>query len=307
MRALVTGASGFVGRSMVTRLNAMGAEVVALSRRTQPAMHGVEWRLLECPGDSTEVAAAVSSIAPDVVFHLAGAASAPSLSDLYEANVVFGAQILEACVSAPNPPVVIVAGSAAEYGPVPDGTARVGEGVEPRPNTAYGISKLAQTHHAILAARRGLRVTVARLFNPIGPGMPTSLALGSFAEQIAQFEEAGGVLRTGDLDSERDFIDVEEAARILIELAGIERASGSIVNVCTGQARNLMDLTNRLIQLAGVPISIECDPSRVGNSTVRRFVGDPSRLDSLGLVARPTDIDSLLTSMLLAARERRQR
>ncbi|WP_080427137.1 NAD-dependent epimerase/dehydratase family protein [Burkholderia ubonensis] len=304
MRALLTGASGFVGQSVVAHLNAVGVEIVALTRRQQPPMQGVEWQVLESPSNSGQIAEAVSKVAPDVVFHLAGTSDGSNLSALYEANVVFAAQVFEACLAVPASPVVVVAGSAAEYGPVSNDVARVSESFHPNPNTAYGISKLAQTQHAMLAASRGLRIIVARLFNPIGPNMPVSLALGSFAEQIAQFETTSGVLRTGDLDSERDFIDVDEVARILFELTSIDRAYGSIVNVCTGKASNLMDLTTRLIQLAGIPVRIERDPSRIGNSTVRRFVGDPSRLNSFGIGAHTTNLDALLASMLATARER---
>lgn len=304
MRALVTGASGFVGRSLIAHLRATDAEIFALTRHQRASELGLQWHTIPGEVNSNEVAKAIVSTAPDVVFHLAGTSNASDLSALYETNVVLAAQIFAACMAMAAPPVVVVAGSAAEYGPLSSDVARAHEGIAPRPNTAYGISKLAQTQHALIAASAGLRVTVARLFNPIGAHMPGSLALGSFADQIAQLGTRGGVLRTGNLDSERDFIDVAEAARILVELSRTERAYGNVVNVCTGEASNLANLTMRLVELAGAPITIEHDERRVGNSTVRRFIGDPSLLNSLGIVARPTDLDAVLASILAAARNR---
>ena len=58
-------------------------------------------------------------------------------------------------------------------------------------------------------------------FNPIGPGMPTYLALGDFARQIAGLHASSGVLRTGNIHVFRDFIDIEHVTKALWVLAQI--------------------------------------------------------------------------------------
>ena len=78
----------------------------------------------------------------------------------------------------------------------------------------------------------------ARIFNPIGPGMPRYLALGEFARQIAALPPHGGMLQTGSLTVSRDFIDVEDVASALHRLATHPLACG-VVNICSGKPTRL--------------------------------------------------------------------
>jgi len=303
MRVLVTGASGFVGRAVLDELQARGLEAVAISRTARPVVVGETARLLADASNAAEVRELLLSVEPQVVLHLAGVSTAASYGDLYEANVVFAANLLDAALGMPHKPRVLLAGSAAEYGPVSAALQPVREDFACRPNTAYGASKLAQTSHAFVAASRGLSVVVARLFNPIGPGMPKSLALGSFAHQIAAMGTRGGILATGDLDVVRDFMDIRIAAKLLVDLALTNGASAEVVNICTGDGQRLLDLTRRMIAISGVPVELQHDESRRGNSDVRAFVGDPSRLKALGLHAQAADIDAVLEGILRGARK----
>ncbi|MBU2287825.1 MAG: NAD-dependent epimerase/dehydratase family protein, partial [Gammaproteobacteria bacterium] len=293
------------GRAVRRHLHARGLEVFAVARRPLADSQGHSV-VLEHPESADAVRQAVQAIAPDIVMHLAGSSSASSYAQLYQANVVFAANLMDAASSMDRAPRVLLVGSAAEYGAVPESQLPVTEDFHCRPNTVYGISKLAQTHHAAVAAARGLPVTVARLFNPIGEGMPESLALGSFAAQIARMGAEGGILRTGDLDVVRDFIDVDVAAEALVEIALRHHGGGEIVNVCTGQGRTLLELTQRLIAVSRLPVAHAHDSSRIGNSSVRSFIGDPSRLRSLGFDPTPFDVDLLLGRILEAARRRDQ-
>ncbi|RYG06804.1 MAG: NAD-dependent epimerase/dehydratase family protein [Burkholderiales bacterium] len=302
MRVLVTGASGFVGRAVLAELALRGCDTVAVSRRARTDLGLAECRVLSESENAGEVLALMRAVAPQVVLHLAGISSPENLAELYRTNVVFAAHLLDAALGMRSAPRVVLVGSAAEYGPVPAAQQPVSEDCICRPNTAYGISKLAQTQHALLARARGLPVVVGRLFNPIGAGMPKSLALGSFAHQIAGLYGGGGVLKTGDLDVVRDFMDVADAARLLVDLAfSAGPQEPEIVNVCTGQGHSLLDLTQRLIALSGKSIELQHDSARTGNSNVRSFVGSPGRLGRLGLQPAPFDADTVLRQILESA------
>lgn len=304
MRVLVTGATGFVGHYILQNLAQRDIEVIAVSRQPRVGNARAQWVCLADPGNAAEVARLLLKAAPEVVIHLAGVSTAVDSAALYLANVVFAANVLAAAASLSRPPRVLVAGSAAEYGPVDQGSQPVAESQFCQPNTAYGVSKLAQTGHALLARAQGLPVTVARVFNPIGAGMPATLALGSFARQIARMGSHGGVLRTGDLDVVRDFIDATQAARLLVDLATIHAGTIDLVNVCTGRGVSLKVLTQRLIELSGLPVTLEHDASRHGNSNVRSFVGSADRLRSLGLdpIFGASEVDKVLYAMLKHAR-----
>ncbi len=292
MRVLVTGASGFVGRAVLRELDGRGIEALALARRAFQAPGKTEVIEVPTPSSLSTLLDVLETTRPDCIIHLAGLAGSVSLSEMYEVNVVYAAHILAAAAKHHRPRIVI-SGSAAEYGRVADDAGRVAEHWPCRPESAYGVSKLAQTLHATSACAPGLNVTVARLFNPVGEGMPERLALGAFARRIRDAAN-GGILETGALDVVRDFIDVRDAASILVDLAGRAEFGGEIINVCSGVGLTLGDLTQRLVELSGKQLTLKQDFQRSGNSSSRIFVGDPTRLELAGMKPRPVDVDGVL-------------
>ncbi len=306
MRVLITGASGFIGCHVLRQLHARGWQAVAVGRRIVPSIVGEMRVALPQADDAQAVRDLITRVAPQVIIHLAGMVAASPVAEVYRANVVYAANILDAASAMVSAPIVLLVGSAAEYGPVPNADLPVAESFPCAPSTPYGISKLAQTLHGLSAVARGLPVIVARMFNPIGPGMAENLALGSFARQIACMGPEGGTLRTGDINVERDFIDVREAVRLLIALIEKPQAVGGVTNICTGYGWNLADATHRLIQAAGMPIRIEQDKARHGASTFPRFVGSPAKLHDMGLSVSLPDMDALMAALLEDARAKRR-
>ncbi|MGO4707147.1 NAD-dependent epimerase/dehydratase family protein [Microvirga sp. 2MCAF38] len=304
MRAVVTGASGFFGRHLLVELHQRGVETLAVNRREDVVCCATQQVVLAGGAEVTDIFEVLQSASPTMVFHLAGRTSAPSVADLYRANVIYAANLLQAAEKLPSPPVVVLAGSAAEYGYVPPDKFPVSEDWPCRPATPYGITKLAQTHHGLAAFEKGVPVVVARLFNIIGPGMPEHLALGSFAAQIAGMGNAGGILRTGDLDSERDFLDVTEATRLIVDLAFTSRISGNVVNVCSGYGLNLAELTDALVRISGIPVKIMQSRASHGTNPLRRFIGDPTKIRSLGLSPSLPRFEDVLFGILSEARKR---
>lgn len=297
MKALVTGGGGFVGRHMLAALAARGIEAVTLGRG-DPA-ESLPGRALRIPdlADEAAIAAVMSDLAPDLVFHLAGTAAAEPLEEAYRVNVLFAARLLGAARRLPNPPRMLLAGSAAEYGPMEEAQLPVAEDAACRPVSVYGITKLAQTLHGLAAAAE-LPVVVARLFNVIGGAMPAHLALGAFAAQIRAMPATGGVLRTGPLARERDFVEAEPTAALLLDLLRDARAEGRVVNICSGQPTSLADLTAALVRAAGRPVEIQEAPGRAGNSDMIRHWGSAALLHSWGYRLAPPDADRVAALLL---------
>jgi GDP-4-dehydro-6-deoxy-D-mannose reductase len=295
--AVVTGAGGFVGRHLCARLHAEGERVIALARgQSQPVSAGV--RRAAC--SSLDIASLSSVLAreqPEVIYHMAGSTDA-DVSVLYEANVCYVARLLHAAAVAVPSATLVLVGSAAEYGPPLHPEGIVNERDPCRPRSAYGISKLAQTHHGLAAASRGQHVVVARLFNPIGPGSPATNAVGAFVRQIAAAPAQGGTLTTGPLHAVRDFTDIEDVTRALVGLARHPLARGLIVNVCSGRGLTLASVVERLLALSPVPIRHDFDTSRRGTSDLDVVVGDPSQLGRLGLALPTLDLDAVLRRIL---------
>jgi GDP-4-dehydro-6-deoxy-D-mannose reductase len=186
-------------------------------------------------------------------------------------------------------PLLVCCGSAAEYGAAILDGVPVHEAATCAPTSAYGAAKLAQTNAVLaFAEATATRVLIARIFNPIGPGMPTYLALGEFARQIAMLRTPRGVLRTGNIHVSRDFIDVEHVAWALERLAHNPDASG-VVNICSGEAIELSKLVDILIEASGKTITVSTDSARLRPGELGVIIGSTARLAGLGADPPRTD------------------
>jgi nucleoside-diphosphate-sugar epimerase len=296
-RALVTGASGFVGRHLATQLESDGWHVIRAIRAEPPGLSPGYLGLGRTPWDAADFVSAIDETRPDVVFHMAGATWAESPAAFYAANVMLAANLLDAVSASQTRPAVVLAGSAAEYGPVTDNQLPVHEEMACNPVTHNGISKYAQTLLGLAHAQAGLRVLVARIFNPVGVGMPAGLALASFAAQI---KSGCDVLRVGNLDVTRDFIAVEEAGRLIAALASGGQNYGQVVNICSGHGTALRLLLEGLIDISGRQIRLEVSPARVRLGEMRNFHGDTSRLRASGLTVQNPDFLQILPKLLFS-------
>ena len=177
--------------------------------------------------DPAAVGRAIAAAAPEVVFHLAGRTPPATPEEYYRGNTLATVHLLDALRGLGRAARVVLAGSAAELGPLAAEDLPVAEDYRCRPADSYGLSKFLATA-AGLAARPPLEVITARIFNPIGPGLPRSQAFGRFAALLA--EPGPGPIRfnVGDLDSCRDFIDVRDVARACFPWRAVASPARSI-------------------------------------------------------------------------------
>lgn len=272
MRVLVTGANGFVGGHLRHLLASRGDEITGVSREDLDICDGVA------------VSELVRSVRPDAVFHLAAQASvARSFDDpigTFETNACGTLTLLEALRTHAPEARLLVASSADTYGRVEPHEIPVDEETPPRPFSPYAASKVAQEALALQYARSfGLHVVVTRSFNAIGPGQSTTFALASFASQIAESANRGiaQVLRVGNLDVERDFVDVRDVVRAQVMLLDSD-SGGRAFNICTGKAVRLREALDVLIAESGLDVTVEVDRALLRPSDVPKIVGSNRRL-----------------------------
>lgn len=234
MRLLLLGASGFIGRHV--RARAAGFDVVTASR--SPGTGDVRLDLAVAAPE--EVAGLISEVAPAAVVNCAGATRGGP-AELVSGNVVAVARLLSGLAAAPARLVHL--GSAAEYGAVPPGSP-ITESTAPRPVSPYGVTKLAGTE-LVRAAR--LDAVVLRVFNPIGPGMPSSTLAGRIVAGLRDGQE----VRVGPLTSCRDFIDVRDVADAVLAAAGAPGPLPPVLNVGSGRATPLREVATGLAEHAG--------------------------------------------------------
>jgi len=281
-RVLVTGAEGFVGRHLRVEL---GETFVPF-----------EGDVL----DAVALAGAVRGV--DAVVHLAAESSvAASWEDGFRSwrvNVDGTVNVL-AAVRAERPEARVLFASTGEvYGnatriPTPED--------EPvRPVSPYAASKAAAE---LACSVSGLDVVVSRAANNEGPGRDERFAVGSWTRQLARLEaEGGGTLLVGDLSAERDILDVRDvckAYRLLLDPS----VPAATYNVSSGETVTMARVVELLVGLAGVPVEVERDESRVRQAEVRHLAGDPSRLRAATGWRPEIPLEQTLADTLAAARE----
>jgi GDP-4-dehydro-6-deoxy-D-mannose reductase len=296
MRALVTGAGGFCGRHLLHHLHAQGVEVHTLGVKPNCGNHHHA-----NPADGAAMSAAVAEARPDYVLHLAGVSHAQDLALYYSVNTLYAANLLQALeIAGRQDCPVLLTGTSAEYGLVAGEQLPITEETPARPYNHYGISKLAQTLMGLALARHGRPLVMVRPFNIIGPGMPDYISVQSFARQIADIVKARRppVIEVGNLNSSRDFVDVDEAVRIYWQIVQTPAAYGEVINVCSGRGVPMGHLLDQLIALSGISIEIRPDPARLKPVDVPRHYGSPEKLQNILGYVPGKNLDASLKRIL---------
>ena len=268
MRALVTGAGGFVGVHLVRHLEDQGDDVIQLERN----IDGIDIT------DADALTDAVVAAKPEAVYHLAGAAdvggswAAPRPTFL--ANALGTLNVLEASREAGAERVLAVT-SADVYGRVTQDELPLGEDRPLRPVSPYAASKVAADAIA-QQAWLGYRLPVVRVraFNHLGPGQSDRFVAPSIAARIARNERDGGdEVPIGNMTPRRDVTDVRDvvrAYRLLVE-AG---EPGAVYNVCRGSAVSVEQLAQALLGMARRPMRLVSDPALQRPVDIPVLVGD---------------------------------
>lgn len=286
-RALVTGASGFVGSHLIEYLlEHTDWEIDAMIRWRSPLdnlqsfIQNERVRFIYADlRDSVSVEAALCSSAPQYIFHLAAQsfpkASFDSPLDTLDTNVQGTVRLLEATKHHARGALVHVCSSSEVYGKVPLERLPISEDCPFHPASPYAISKvgtdLIGQHYA---EAYGMNIMVTRMFTHTGPRRGDVFAESSFAKQIAMIE--AGILsnpvKVGNLKSMRTIADVRDAVRAYHMLLTVNPKPGAVYNIGGAHSCTVNDIL----------VHLESISSASGHLRMRE---DPARL-------RPIDADN---------------
>jgi UDP-glucose 4-epimerase len=270
---LVTGAAGFIGRSIAAELLSRGESVRGVDnfltgkRANLIGLEAMEF----VEGDLTdpEVCAKVCR-GMEIVFHEAALASVPlSVDNPMATHLHCANATLNVLIAARDAGVrrVIYAGSSSAYGDTPTLPQR--EDTTPHPISPYAVAKLTGEHYLRVFARvYGLETVVLRYFNVFGPYQD---AKSDYSGVLARFSKMmlAGEQPTinGDGEQSRDFTYIDNVVRgnLLAAAATAELVSGQVMNLATGTRITLNQTFEILKELTGFEGVPAFGPDRAGD------------------------------------------
>jgi nucleoside-diphosphate-sugar epimerase len=289
MKALVTGAAGFIGSTLVERLLDDGDEVVGVDCFTEYYDTAVKRRNIERASESdgyvmldldlrtADLEALLRDV--DVVFHQAGQPGVRLSWNLgfqeYDTCNVLATQRLLEAARRTGVERVVYASSSSVYGNAAH--YPVTEDMLPAPHSPYGVTKLAAEHLCgLYAANYDLSVVSLRYFTVYGPRQRPDMAIHRLIEAALNDEPFP---LYGDGSHVRDFTFVADVVDANVRAGRADVPAGSVVNVCAGGSIRMSELIDAVGDAVGSPVRIDPLPEQPGD--VRRTGGDSSRAEAL--------------------------
>jgi len=302
---LVTGANGFVGRSVVRRLLAEGDSVIAAvgpGASGNPAAAQLTTVPLDLANDVSVRACFAEPV--DAVIHLAAIAlsraadrdPAMAWSINAEGTGRLTAALAAAAARWKTKPLFLLASTADIYAwqkrPIKEEDCV-------QPSTPYSASKLGAELAAEQVARCcGLKVIIARPFPHSGAGQDESFWIPARCRILREAKRNGwAAVPVGDLTAVRDYLHVDDVADAYALL--LQRGTpGEVYNLATGRAVTLDEIHTRLEQLLGVAPKREVDSSQVRKEARPYLVGDAAKLRAATGWTPRRSLDDILKDVL---------
>ncbi len=292
MRAVVTGGAGFIGSTLVDRLQSEGAQVLVVDKllRGDKNLTGARARgaeLMEADIVDGDLVGAFEEFKPEVVFHLAAQIDVRiSVSDPVadaQSNVVGTVRVAEAARRCGARKVVFTSSGGSIYG-TPE-QLPVSEAVPVDPMSPYAASKVAgETYLGMYRNLYGLDCSHIAPANVYGPRQDPHGEAGVVAIFARALLTGGRTYLFGDGGNTRDYVYVEDVVDAFVRASG-EGGSGMRFNVGTGVQTSDRRLHSLVAAAVGAPDVPEIKPARLGD--VRASALDASRAQAeLGWVPR---------------------
>jgi UDP-glucose 4-epimerase len=257
-RAVVTGATGFVGANVARGLLDRGCEVHLLVRPGHQSwrLEGIQSRVRVHEANLTDgprVATVFNEVRPDWVFHLAAHGAYSNQTDtrqMVATNLLATIEVLSAALAVGFESFV-AAGSSSEYG-LKDHAPTEDEVLEP--NSDYAVTKAAATLYCSHVGRQsGANITTLRLYSTYGPWEEPSRLVPTLAVRGL----GGSLPRLASARTARDFVFIGDVVDAFILAAtNPDPKPGAIYNVGTG----VMSTLAQAVSIARDALNIESEP-----------------------------------------------
>jgi UDP-glucose 4-epimerase len=260
MHFLVTGGAGFLGAALANRLLHDGHQVSVIDDLSAGDPSRLDPAVLFTRGDVADIPKLWTLLhGVDCVYHLAARVSvAESVfypRDYNHVNVGGTVSVMEAMRDV-GVKRVVFASSGALYGE--QAHQPVAEGQSPKPNSPYGVSKLAAEYYIrTIGALWGIETVSLRIFNAYGPGQQTRPAHPPVVPHFLKQALSGGSLVVfGDGEQTRDFVYVDDVVDALVAAATASGVDRQVINVGSGVAVSVNATLTTVERVVGKSVSV---------------------------------------------------
>ena len=291
MKALVTGADGFIGSHLVEYLLEKGYQVKAFTYYNSfnnwgwlDTLPKEKLKQIEIfSGDIRDpngVRTAIKGI--DEVFHLAALIAIPfsyySPDSYVDTNIKGTLNVLQACRDF-NTSKVLITSTSEVYGTaqyVPIDEKHPYQGQSPYSATKIGADRLAESFYRSFE----MPISIVRPFNTYGPRQSARAIIPTIITQLLDGKEE---IKLGSLTPTRDFNYVKDTVRGFYEIAKSDKTIGEEINIATNNEISIGQLANEIISQINPNAKIICDEQRLRpeKSEVNRLLGDNTKIKSL--------------------------
>ncbi len=314
MSILVTGGTGALGYHILSSLVGTTHDLFSFSdEQPQPwqKVDGVEY----LNGDLLnfkDIQNMIQFVQPTHIYHLASQSSVGlSYKKPYETlNInLLGTQNLLEAVRQNSPKAKVMLLSSSEiYGRMEHQLTYLHKETDrPNPLTPYATSKACmellgnQFKNAY-----GLHVVFVRPFHFTGPHHSRRFVIPSITYQLVKIKYYGTepTIYSGSLDISRDVIDVRDVARGMIQLLN-QSEPGEVYNLCCGKSYTFRELTEMLVDIAGVSVDFRFDPGYERSNDIPLLIGDPTKTMEMGwkpMISMEDCLTDLFNEMVLRRR-----
>ena len=286
MKALVTGATGFVGPYLVKEIKkSLFCEVItATSRATASLGIGEDKTVQLNILDKEQISEILLSERPDYIFHLAAQSSvALSWKDpksTVDINIIGAINLINAIQQSGYTPRVLIVGSSEEYGRVRESDIPIRENTVLIPGNVYAVTKACQNMMAAIYSRAyGMQLVMTRSFNHMGPGQSPQFVVADFCSQAVEIEKGlrEPVIQVGNLSAKRDFTDVRDVVKAYCRLIQYGNP-GETYNIGSGHAVAVQDILDIILAQTKAEVKVEIDPAKLRPVDVPVIEADISKL-----------------------------
>ena len=305
MKALIIGAAGFVGKSLLQHLKSTydwSLYATKLSTETID-IKGIYVEDLDIL-QLSDIQKLLARIQPDYIFHLAAQSSValswknPQLT--VDINIKGSINLFEAVRQLNKQPKILVIGSGEEYGHINLNETPIAEDIPLRPGNIYAATKASQNMIAAIYSKAySMNIVMVRAFNHIGPGQMPVFVVSDFCKQVAEIEaqRRPPMIYVGNLSAQRDFTDVRDVVRAY-SLLMLHGHSGETYNVGSGRAISIQTLLDKILRYSSADISVKISAERLRPIDVPVIEADISKLQRVTHWSPEISIDTTLLETL---------